>query len=98
MSTAVHISLEEFIARPDREDDQREEFIEGEVIVSPAAKAWHADIVRLLRDQLLALKELGFVLVNGLCLHLGQAFDACTWTWPRCNWGVGTKRSRTTAG
>ena len=47
---AVHnISLEAFIARPDRDDDECEELIEGELIVSPGAKPSHASIVGRLR-------------------------------------------------
>jgi len=43
VSTALNIplSLEEFMLRPDRDDGQKEELIEGELIVSPAAKVWH---------------------------------------------------------
>ena len=45
MSTAVlpsEMSLEEFQARPEREDGQCEELIEGELIVSPDPKVDHA--------------------------------------------------------
>jgi Uma2 family endonuclease len=58
------LTLEEFLARPDRDDDQREELIEGELIVSPGATAPHAKIVRLFRRHLAALEEQGYVLVN----------------------------------
>jgi Uma2 family endonuclease len=76
MSTAVHhhITLEEFMARPDREDDQREELIEGEVLVSPSPKFWHAAIVQRLRVQLAALesKRHGFVITNDFACILGK--------------------------
>jgi hypothetical protein len=35
MGTAVQIALDEFLARSERADFQREEIIEGELIVSP---------------------------------------------------------------
>jgi len=35
MNTAVYITLDEFTGRPEREDEQREELIEGELIVLP---------------------------------------------------------------
>ena len=72
MSTAVHITLDEFLARPEREDNQREELIEGEVILSPAAKVWHAAIVDRLREQLALLKQQGFVLPNDFACILGD--------------------------
>ena len=37
------ITLEEFLSRPEREDGQREELVDGEVIVSPGAKPSHAE-------------------------------------------------------
>jgi Uma2 family endonuclease len=74
MSTAVrhHISLEEFMARPDREDNQREELIEGELIVSPGAKVWHAAIVRALRLRLTSFEQQGYVLSNDFSCILGN--------------------------
>ncbi|HLH02400.1 MAG TPA: Uma2 family endonuclease [Bryobacteraceae bacterium] len=65
MATATTLlTLEEFIARPEREDDQKEELIEGELIVSPGAKVSHADVVRRLHRALLAVEESGFVISN----------------------------------
>ncbi len=74
MSTAFNISLslEEFVRRPDRDDGQREELVEGELIVSPSAKAWHADIVRRLRRKLVSLEEKGYFLINDSSCILGQ--------------------------
>jgi len=74
VSTALNISLslEEFMLRPDREDGQKEELIEGELIVSPAAKLWHSAIVDRLREQLAPLKELGFYVRNAFSCILGQ--------------------------
>jgi Uma2 family endonuclease len=73
MSTAVHhhITLEEFMARPDRQDDQREELLEGEVIVSPGAKPSHASIVGRLRAQLALLENKGYELANDFSCILG---------------------------
>jgi Uma2 family endonuclease len=70
MSTALHISLEEFLARPDREDGQREELIEGELILSPSAKVPHAAIVRRLRLGLASLEQhQSYAIVNDIsCL------------------------------
>jgi Uma2 family endonuclease len=64
MSTAVLLTLEEFIARPEREDWQKEELIEGELIVSPGAKVSHAYVVDELRKRLRSLEEQGFVVSN----------------------------------
>jgi len=74
VSTALNVSLslEEFIARPEREDGQPEELIEGELIVSPAAKVWHAAIVGRLRLQLSALKQLGYMVENDFACILGR--------------------------
>lgn len=64
MSTAVLLTLEEFIARPGREDWQKEELVEGELIVSPGAKVSHAYIVDQLRERLRPLRQQGFVVGN----------------------------------
>ncbi len=64
MGTAVLFTLQEFLARPEREDSQQEELIEGELIVSPAPKPQHAHIVEELREALRPLRQLGFVVVN----------------------------------
>jgi Uma2 family endonuclease len=71
MSMAVHTTLDEFLARPDREDDQREELIEGEVIVSPGPKVKHSEIVDILREQLSRLKQKGYLLRNDFSCILG---------------------------
>jgi hypothetical protein len=68
-SAAVHISLDEFLARPNREDHQREELIEGQLIVSPGAKVGHAGMVGRLRDQRAVLKD--YVLANDFSCILG---------------------------
>ena len=57
--------------RPDREDGQKEELIERELIVSPAAKVWHAAIVQRLRGKLAALEELGYIVGNDFACTLG---------------------------
>lgn len=73
MSTAVLLmSLEEFLARPDREDGQWEELIEGELIVSPNVKATHSEIVRRLSRRLAALEEQGFVVLTDFACILPQ--------------------------
>ncbi len=64
MSTAVLLTLEEFLARPERDDWQREELIEGELIVSPGPKVSHAYIVEQLRESLRPLRKRGFVVSN----------------------------------
>ena len=75
MSTVVHqITLEQFMARPDREDDQREELILGELVLSPSAKFWHSAIVRRFRLRLAALESPshGFVITNDFACVLGK--------------------------
>jgi Uma2 family endonuclease len=64
MSTAVLLTLEEFIARPERDDWQKEELVEGELIVSPGAKVSHADIVRRVAKCLRPIETQGFVVSN----------------------------------
>ena len=73
MSSAVlpaYLSLEEFLARPEREDDQREELIEGELIVSPSPKTDHHYVVEQLRDAF-PLKSQGLVFTQDFSCILG---------------------------
>jgi Uma2 family endonuclease len=74
VSTAFNTSLsvEEFLRRPECHDGQREELIEGEVILSPSAKAWHTDIVRRLRVKLALLEDRGYALINDSSCVLGK--------------------------
>jgi Uma2 family endonuclease len=60
----ITITLEEFLARPDREDGQREELIEGEIVLSPSPKVLHAHIVGRLQEALRPLTDKGFVLAQ----------------------------------
>jgi Uma2 family endonuclease len=70
MSTALQLlSLEEFMALPEREDGQREELLEGELIVSPAPKVPRAEIVVRLRRYLASLEERGYVVSESLEFH-----------------------------
>jgi Uma2 family endonuclease len=71
MGTAIAITLEEFLARPDCSDGQREELIEGELIVSPSPKINHAAIVRHLRVSLANLEQHGYVIASDLSCILG---------------------------
>jgi hypothetical protein len=82
VSTALNIplSLEEFMLRPDREDGEKEELVEGELIVSPAAKVWHAAIVGRLRAKLAPSEELGYIVGNDFACTLGGRPQ----TWLRC--------------
>jgi hypothetical protein len=68
----ISLSLDEFLRRPQREDGEREELIQGELILSPPAKAWHADIVRRLRRKLARLEEEGYAIVNDSSCILGK--------------------------
>ncbi len=64
VSTAVLLTLEEFLARPERDDWQREELIEGELLVSPEPKVSHAYIVGQLREGLRPVLQQGFIVSN----------------------------------
>jgi Uma2 family endonuclease len=67
MSTAslpVQMSLKEFQARSPRTDGEREELIEGELVVSPDPKADHAYIVEMLREALRPLLAEGYFITN----------------------------------
>jgi Uma2 family endonuclease len=73
MSTTVpYLSLPEFLARPDPSDHEREELIEGELVVSPGAKVSHAAIVGRLRTSLALLEQKGYVLANDFACILGN--------------------------
>jgi len=73
MSTALipgQISIDEFLARPEREDGLQEELIEGEIILSPNAKKRHNDVVRRLERKLQTLEEHGFVVLGEVACRL----------------------------
>jgi len=59
------ITLEEFLARPDRQDTRREELIEGEIVLSPEPKPLHSEIITRLQKALVPLETLGFVVRGG---------------------------------
>ncbi|MDQ2947467.1 MAG: Uma2 family endonuclease [Acidobacteriota bacterium] len=74
MGSAIGLlTLEEFLARPDRDDGQREELIEGELVVSPGAKVSHAAIVGRLRASLALLEKQGYVLANDFACIIGTS-------------------------
>ena len=64
MATALTLTLNEFLARPERDDSQREELIEGELVVSPGAKVSRAYMVERLRESLRPLKQQDFIISN----------------------------------
>ena len=66
------MSLKEFIARPERKDIFGEELINGQLVLSPAPKVWHAEIVRRLRRSLASLEHKNYVLANDFACILGQ--------------------------
>jgi Uma2 family endonuclease len=73
MSTVLQrVTLEEFLTRPDRADNQREELIEGEIVLSPEPKPSHAQIVGRLRDALKPLRQQGFVIEGPFSCILTQ--------------------------
>lgn len=57
------LRLEEFMARPEREDGQREELIEGELVLSPTSKPIHTEITKRLYRLLLPV-EPGYQVLN----------------------------------
>jgi Uma2 family endonuclease len=73
MSTiAAPLTVEEFLARPEREDGCAEELIDGEVIVSPNAKYNHSLIVTRLVKALLPLEAQGFVVLGEVACYLDE--------------------------
>ncbi|MFL6447571.1 MAG: Uma2 family endonuclease [Bryobacteraceae bacterium] len=58
------MSLEEFLARPQRGDGNHEELIEGEIYVSPDEKPRHAEIVRRIGRSLQPLEDQGFIVLG----------------------------------
>ena len=75
MSTAAlpsEMSLEEFQACPEREDGQREELIEGELVLSPTPKFHHAFIVEKLRKALRPLEDREFFITSAFSCILGE--------------------------
>lgn len=69
------LTVQEFLARPERDDGQKEELIEGELIVSPGAKVSHAAIVGRLRASLASLEQGGYVLANDFACILGNSMS-----------------------
>ena len=73
MSTiAAPLTVEEFLARSEREDGCVEELIDGEVIVSPNAKYNHSLIVTRLVKALLPLEDQGFVVLGEVTCYLDE--------------------------
>jgi len=75
MSTATipsHITVDEFLARPEREDGQYEELVEGEVYVSPNVKLGHNRIVRRIERSLLPLEQCGYEIFGEVACRLSN--------------------------
>lgn len=71
------MSLDESLARPEREDGLREELIQGEVIVSPNVTRGHSEIVRRLHRLLRSLEKQSYVVVtNFACLFAETATES----------------------
>lgn len=73
MSTAVlptHVTVEEFLTRPERQDGFFEELVEGVVYVCPNVKPRHNEIVARLERELLPLEERGFVVRGEVACRL----------------------------
>ncbi len=66
------LSVEEYLELPPREDDQRDELIEGEILLSPSAKPLHAKIVRRLRKLLEPLESRSYELATDFGCILGE--------------------------
>jgi Uma2 family endonuclease len=64
------ITLDDFLARPEREDGLREELIEGEIVLSPGPKPLHAQIIRKLREALMPLEAQGYVVAGDFSVML----------------------------
>jgi Uma2 family endonuclease len=71
MSNAIQpVALEEFLARQERSNGQREELIEGEIVLSPEPKPLHAEIIRRLREALMPLEKQGLLIQQGFGIIL----------------------------
>lgn len=66
------LSVDEYLQLPPRDDDTRDELIEGEIILSPSAKPLHARIVRRLLKLLEELETTGFELMTDAGFQLGH--------------------------
>jgi Uma2 family endonuclease len=75
----ITITLEEFLARPEREDGQREELIEGEIVLSPEPKLLHAILVGRLRRALEPLTQQGFLVEALLAAFFRDRFPRRIW-------------------
>lgn len=85
MSTATlpsPITVDEFLARPEREDGQYEELVEGEIYVSPNVKAGHNRVVRRIERALLPLEQHGFEVFGEVACRLS------TWSLPNTDVAV----------
>jgi Uma2 family endonuclease len=72
MTTTQPITLEDFLSRQDRDDAQREELIEGELVLSPEPKPLHSEIINRLQSALTPIEKLGFVVRGGFSCILGS--------------------------
>jgi Uma2 family endonuclease len=73
MSTiAAPLTVEEFLARRQRDDGYFEELIDGEIIVSPNAKIIHTELVGRLVELLQPLRQQGFVIRGELACFLEE--------------------------
>lgn len=72
MATLALLSVEEYLARPPREDDLRDELIEGEIVLSPIRTPLHARIAATLFEVLEPLRALGYARAMEFGCVLGE--------------------------
>lgn len=73
MPALTLLGVDEYLKLPPREDDLRDELIEGEIVLSPNAKPLHGGrVVRRLSKLLEDLEGLGFEFVTDVGFRLGE--------------------------
>jgi hypothetical protein len=72
MATSTLLSVQEYLRLEPREDGLKDELIEGEIVLSRAAKTLHARIVRRMTKLLEPLEGLGYELETDFGCRLGK--------------------------
>jgi len=71
-ATPTLLTVDEYLSLPPREDGQKDELIEGEIVLSPSAKPLHAKVVARLFEMLKPLEAVGYARAMDFGCRLGK--------------------------
>jgi Uma2 family endonuclease len=71
-TTTTLLTVDEYLKLPPREDDLRDELIEGEIVLSPSAKPLHARVVRRITKLIEPVEALGYEIGTDFGCRLGE--------------------------